>query len=329
MSSYIKDVAGSVKVEMNAITRSASKVLAANDSDSPGSLLDGNSIFDDSLLPKDSADIDVDKALFSDGAQTVANRLNDDVAHRPTASDFNGLSMQGDDTKSDVHAFRLEQRSDPSLTSIFDKLNTCNTYDNYFIHDLDQLLYHKETINTFVVVQLVVPFNRTHQVLKFAHNSVWAGHLGYEKSFERIRCNFYWPCMKAEIKDYCASCKDCQLRKKRMVFDNVPIEPVIRAGSPFQTMHFNFAGPLGVKSNGFDYCLVVVDSFSKWIDLVPLKNLTAKSTCEGLLQVFARTSIRSVLVSDEASNNVAKLTIEFERMLGISPRFSTPYHPKE
>ncbi|GFX26527.1 retrovirus-related Pol polyprotein from transposon 17.6 [Trichonephila clavipes] len=71
-----------------------------------------------------------------------------------------------------------------------------------------------------------------------------------------------------------------------------------------------------------------MDQHSRWPEAIPLKSLTAKSTCEALLEIFSRTRIPEVIVMDNATNFTASLTQEFLKILGACPRFSTPYHPE-
>ncbi|GFW53038.1 retrovirus-related Pol polyprotein from transposon 17.6 [Trichonephila clavipes] len=71
-----------------------------------------------------------------------------------------------------------------------------------------------------------------------------------------------------------------------------------------------------------------MDQHSRWPEAIPLKSLSAKSTCEALLEIFSRTGIPEVIVMDNATNFTASLTQEFLKILGACPRFSTPYHPE-
>ena len=59
---------------------------------------------------------------------------------------------------------------------------------------------------------------------------------------------------------------------------------------------------------------------------MPLRSATAKATCDALLEIFARTGIPKVLISDNGTNYTASLTTEFRDRIGSTPRFSTPYH---
>jgi hypothetical protein len=60
----------------------------------------------------------------------------------------------------------------------------------------------------------------------------------------------------------------------------------------------------------------------------PLKNLSAKATCDALLQVFMTFSIPKVISSDCGSNFTSSLTKELLKRLGCSPVFNTPGHPE-
>ena len=70
--------------------------------------------------------------------------------------------------------------------------------------------------------------------------------------------------------------------------------------------------------------LTCIDQCSRWPEAVPLKNVTAESIVETLLWIFTRTGIPRIVVADNASYN----TSECLRRTGITPRFSTHYHPE-
>ena len=59
---------------------------------------------------------------------------------------------------------------------------------------------------------------------------------------------------------------------------------------------------------------------------MPLRSLTARAICDALLEVWQFTGCSSYLSSDLGSNLTAQLTKEFEKRMGCSPRFNSPYH---
>ena len=76
----------------------------------------------------------------------------------------------------------------------------------------------------------------------------------------------------------------------------------------------------------FKYVLCIVDSFSRFSSAYLLKDLTAKSTCQALLEFFSWTGVSSVVISDNGTNFNSALTKEFMKRMGCSPRFSSPNH---
>ena len=76
------------------------------------------------------------------------------------------------------------------------------------------------------------------------------------------------------------------------------------------------------------YCLCVMDNCTRWAEVYPLRTLKASDICDNLLQLFMQMGVASVISSDNGSNFRNALTQEFEKCLGCSPRFNTPYHPE-
>ncbi|XP_077531344.1 uncharacterized protein LOC144143472 [Haemaphysalis longicornis] len=67
----------------------------------------------------------------------------------------------------------------------------------------DNLLYRRFTEKSGREVrQLVVPIGHRPTVLKTAHDGIMAGHLGVEKTKDRILEDFYWPGITADVKRY-------------------------------------------------------------------------------------------------------------------------------
>jgi len=127
------------------------------------------------------------------------------------------------------------------------------------------ILYRKDKVEGQPVCQLCVPVGRRENVLKLAHDSVYGGHMGERKTCQRIKLSFYWPGLKRSVRQYTSSCKDCQLRSRKLTTDRVPITPITRDDVPFQTLNMDCIGPLDLPSSqGHKYCLCIVDNCTRW-----------------------------------------------------------------
>jgi len=193
----------------------------------------------------------------------------------------------------------------------------------------NSILYHRDEVCGHVVQQLCVPHGRRLQVMRLAHDAVVSGHLGDQKTRERIRLNFYWPNMKRDITSYTASCHPCQLRARAKRTDHVPITPIVRPTVPFVVCHADVIGPIDPPSaKGHKWALCVIDDCTRWPAVFLLRSLTAKAICDAFFDLFSITGWPEVIATDRASNFCNQLTREFLTRMGVAPRLNTAYHPE-
>ena len=73
--------------------------------------------------------------------------------------------------------------------------------------------------------------------------------------------------------------------------------------------------------------LVLIDAYSKWMEVVVMSSITAESTIRRLREIFARFGLPEHVVTD---NGPTFISTEFESFLqrnGIRHSTSAPYHP--
>ncbi|GFY17186.1 retrovirus-related Pol polyprotein from transposon opus [Trichonephila clavipes] len=186
------------------------------------------------------------------------------------------------------------------------------------------ILTHSECICGENIDQVVLPQCKREEVLKMAHDVPLGGHLGEQKTRQRIKYSFYWPTIKQDVKRFCESCKICQLRKPITSRDRVPIQPLVRPEIPFDCI-----GPLEPPSRrNHNFIICAVDLCTRWAEAIPVKEISAKTTCNVLLKIFTQTGFPKMICSDQGTNFSSKLSEAFLSVMGVSPRFSTPGHPE-
>ncbi|KIH46975.1 hypothetical protein ANCDUO_22968 [Ancylostoma duodenale] len=81
----------------------------------------------------------------------------------------------------------------------------------------------------------------------------------------------YWPNIDNECEDMVLRCTNCQEAAKNPT--KVPLKTSMSPTSVWQRVQVDFVGPLqGV------YYLVVVDAFSKWPEMIEMRNISASKT---------------------------------------------------
>ena len=87
-------------------------------------------------------------------------------------------------------------------------------------------------------------------------------------------------------------------------------------------------GPFPRSARGYKYLLTTICLASKYPDVVPLKDMSAASVAEGLVEVFSRTGLPRVLLSDQGSQFMSSLLKQLCLRLGIARITTSTYHPQ-
>ena len=74
--------------------------------------------------------------------------------------------------------------------------------------------------------------------------------------------------------------------------------------------------------------MCLIDSCTRFPFAFPLRAVTAKAVCDSMLQVFSLVGAASIITSDQGTCFTAELTQQFLKLLGCSPRLSTPLQPE-
>ncbi|GFV04477.1 hypothetical protein TNCV_11951 [Trichonephila clavipes] len=88
----------------------------------------------------------------------------------------------------------------------------------------------------------VIPKHLRADILRHFHDAPTAGHLGFAKTYDKIRKRFYWPGMYRNVVRYVMHCRECQRRKsvpQRPPGRLVPIPPAI---APFHRIGIDLLG---------------------------------------------------------------------------------------
>lgn len=105
-----------------------------------------------------------------------------------------------------------------------------------------------------LVRQLVVPRPYRRTVLKLAHEGTLGGHQGVKKVTEKVRSNFFWPGVQADVVRFCRSCDICQRTVSKGRIPKVQIGRVPVIDTPFRRVAVDLIGP--IKPDGSNrFCI--------------------------------------------------------------------------
>ena len=124
-----------------------------------------------------------------------------------------------------------------------------------------------------------------------------------------------------EYEDYCRKCETSQFFGNKL--PELPVMPNAWPRRPWDRLHVDLAGPLAGS-----YLLVVVDAFSKWMEVRVLGSITADTVINHIHQIFATLGFPSTVVSDTGSQLTSQQFQSFCSSHGVRSVFVSPYHPR-
>jgi len=188
------------------------------------------------------------------------------------------------------------------------------------------IMCHKESDTFFPII----PDRCKGEVLYFFHDCPQSGHLGVKKTYNRIRARFAWKGLWKDVEDYVKSCDVCQ-RIKYECKKPAGLLQHVKSNAVFETICIDFLGPFPKSSAGKlnEYLLVVVDHFSHWVELFPMRKAKAAKVVEKLEdEVFCRFGAPKTIICDNAKNFTAKLMRKLCDEWKITLRTTSAYHPQ-
>ncbi|GAB1869457.1 RNA-directed DNA polymerase [Camponotus japonicus] len=177
-------------------------------------------------------------------------------------------------------------------------------------------------------LQLIVPQERTKEILREAHDSPSGGHFGVNKTLAKIRKRFFWANCKQDVEKWCRTCRICVSKKGPFGKGKSPLQ-LYNVEAPLDRIQMDILGPFPLTKAGNKYLLVMVDCFTKWVEAFPIKNIRAKTVAEAFVSQFvSRHGVPLEIHTDQGKNFESQLFIELMQLLGIKKTRTTALHPQ-
>ena len=159
-------------------------------------------------------------------------------------------------------------------------------------------------------------------VMQALHDLPMSGHLGYKKTYHRIRTQFldYWKGMGRDVKAFVRSRLPCQSRKPPQPRHSGQLQ-LFSASRPFEVVGIDIFGPMPCTQQGNRYVVVMVDRFSRWTELVAVPDITTITVADVVVER---------LLSDGGPQFLSALFKRLAERLGIGIQkiFTSAYHPQ-
>ena len=199
------------------------------------------------------------------------NRNNIDTYEYYEADDETELTQQQLQTNSIIQDYESIQISNPLLISgIADGSLQIINDTVVKIQILDGTQYQSK----------VVPGILKHKLMDHAHHNIHSHHPNWEQSYNNIKCDYWWPTLKQDIRRFVTRCLLCNFANGQLSH-RAPLttrEPVL----PRESVFGDFIEL--TLANKRRYILVLVDYCTGWTMLLPTQTNDAYTVVDALIR---------------------------------------------
>ena len=138
--------------------------------------------------------------------------------------------------------------------------------------------------------------------MRACYDDLASGHMGFKRTYLKIRSRYFWPRLFSDVKRWCDKCLPCVKRKNPSKSHRAPMV-AIPVGGAFERVAVDFLGPLPQTADGNKYVLVFTDYLTKWVEAKAVPDCSANTAARVFVdEVVSRFSPPRELLSDRGKH---------------------------
>ena len=210
--------------------------------------------------------------------------------------------------------------------------------------DYDVLCRVEEDDALFVITEFKIPDN-VYKLIGKIHNTI-EGHHGINRTWIKAKAKIdeldkerkdaqaseFSENDRIKLRAYCQAfimrCPICQVHSRL----KTPIEAKKFTASTYRLMeriNWDTIGPFDEDESGNQYVISIIDTFSRYLQLYPARDTTAKSAVDALVHHTGIFGVPLQITSDKGSQFVNSLISEFNAIGGAEQQIATAYSKEE
>ena len=176
-------------------------------------------------------------------------------------------------------------------------------------------------------LKIEVPQKLKIILLRIFHEFPLSGHFGRDKTLQKISAEYHWQGLKNEVDNYISGCILCKRKKGQdpKIHGKLKLFPDLE---PFSTCSIDIAGPFPTSYDNYKYVLSIIDRFSKYVEIEPLKGVSANEVADVFFNKYICShGCPQKLLSDLGANFLSKLFSRLCERLKIKRLHTVAYKP--
>lgn len=220
---------------------------------------------------------------------------------------------------------------DPWYNKIREAMKKNQTAKSGYMWDDENLWYYVKKGKNAAQIgwKVCVPRELMEEIISKNHDALTSSHGGIFRTLCRIKEVYFWPKMEEDVTEYVNQCTVCKKVKASNKNQNAPMGEYRDSKEPFRMLALDYMGPLPTSKKGNRFILVVIDVFSKFVFIKPLRLQSAKHTVDYLKnEVFLRFGVPEVVISDNGPQLRSDAFKAFLETYKVKHWLTASYHPQ-
>lgn len=175
----------------------------------------------------------------------------------------------------------------------------------------------------------MIPSSLKLEILQSMHDDPLSGHLGFAKTFNKIRNRFYWTGLQKDVLRYVKGCESCQSRKGPTNQKPAGLLQPIPVGPPFHRVGLDLLGPFRRSRRGNKMIICATEYCTRWVETRAILDGVARNVAKFMLeQIICRHGAPSNILTDQGKVFQSQLVTELLHQMGSNSQLTTAYHPQ-
>lgn len=200
----------------------------------------------------------------------VVHRSGSAMRHVDALSRYPSVYAMQDDL---LETIKNCQMNDPECSVIRACIEAKGTYKDY---DVRREILYRVIEGTHL---LVVPKPMQKQLIRTTHNR---GHLSAGRVEAEIRKDYSIPKLSEKCARVVAQCVTCILSSRKSGKQEGLYNPIEKGNVPLDTYHIDHLGPLPSTAKNYKYIMVIIDAFTKYVWLYPVRDTSSANVLKRL-----------------------------------------------
>ena len=205
-------------------------------------------------------------------------------------------------------------------------------YDAYYTEDIDGESHEQANIRMMQEIESTLEKHPADKRYRTIRKDIKRREKKFTQALEELRAdeeiNLDPASIRRYVKKFIRQCPCCQ----KMSQIKIPIHTIpftTASYFPMERLNIDTIGPLKEDEDGNTYLIAIIDCFSRWVGLYPVKDVTATEAVKALLDHFAIFGCPTQLLSDNGSQFINQLIDEFMKLISTEHITTLAYSKEE